>query len=69
MSSQLSPTGLVWKNLSGRRLRTLEHAWMQVYTSSGTDFAVIPRTILNTSLDGLARKKLKVLPNWSKLYR
>jgi hypothetical protein len=42
---------------------------MQVYTSSGTDFAVIPRTILNTSLDGLARKKLKVLPNWSKLYR
>src|ERR1700758_1322887 len=85
MSSRLSLTGFVWKNLLRRRLRTLltlcgigmaigafvglfgfsnafEHAWLQIYSSSGTDIAVIQQTFLNTSLDESAGKKLKALP-------
>lgn len=85
MSSQLSLTGFVWKNLFRRRLRTLltlcgigmaigafvglvgfsnafEHAWLQSYSSSGTDLAVIQRTFLNTSLDESGGQKLEALP-------
>jgi putative ABC transport system permease protein len=39
-----------------------EHAWLQIYSSSGTDIAVIQKTFLNTSLDESAGKKLKALP-------
>ncbi|MGA7243519.1 MAG: ABC transporter permease, partial [Terracidiphilus sp.] len=39
-----------------------EHAWLQIYSSSGTDIAVIQQTFLNTSLDESAGQKLKALP-------
>jgi putative ABC transport system permease protein len=85
MTSQLSFTGFVWKNLWRRRLRTLltlcgigmaigafvglvgfsrafEHEWLRIYTSSGTDIAVIQQTFLNTSVDESAAEKVKALP-------
>jgi putative ABC transport system permease protein len=39
-----------------------EHEWLRIYTSSGTDIAVIQQTFLNTSLDESAGAKLKALP-------
>jgi putative ABC transport system permease protein len=85
MTSQLSFTGFVWKNLWRRRLRTLltlcgigmaigafvglvgfssafEHEWGRIYSSSGTDIAVIQQTFLNTSMDESAVTKLRSLP-------
>ena len=85
MTSQLSFTGFVWKNLWRRRLRTLltlcgigmaigafvglvgfsrafEDEWLRIYTSSGTDIAVIQQTFLNTSVDESAGATLKALP-------
>jgi len=85
MTSQLSFTGFVWKNLGRRRLRTLltlcgigmaigafvvlvgfsnafEHEWLRIYSSSGTDIAVIQQTFLDTSVDESAVAKLQALP-------
>src|SRR5277367_2480403 len=39
-----------------------EHEWLRIYTSSGTDIAVIQQTFLNTSVDESAAEKLKALP-------
>ena len=39
-----------------------EHEWMRIYSSSGTDIAVIQQTFLNTSLDESDEAKLKALP-------
>ncbi len=39
-----------------------EQAWLRIYTSSGTDIAVIQQTFLNTSLDESAVAKIKALP-------
>lgn len=39
-----------------------EHEWLRIYTSSGTDIAVIQRTFLNTSLDESVTSRLKALP-------
>jgi putative ABC transport system permease protein len=39
-----------------------EQAWLRIYSSSGTDIAVIQGTFLNTSLDESAAAKLKALP-------
>jgi len=41
--------------------RAFEHEWMRIYSSSGTDFAVIEGTFLSTSLDESAVAKLKAL--------
>jgi putative ABC transport system permease protein len=42
--------------------RAFEHEWLRLYTSSGTDIAVIQQTFLNTSLDESAAEELKALP-------
>ncbi|MGA2754446.1 MAG: ABC transporter permease [Terracidiphilus sp.] len=42
--------------------RSLEQQWMQIYSSSRTDIAVIHGTFLNTSLDESATDKVKALP-------
>ena len=42
--------------------RSFEQQWMQIYSSSGTDIAVIHGTFLNTSLDQSATDKLRKLP-------
>jgi len=39
-----------------------EHEWLRIYTTSGTDIAVIQQTFLNTSLDESAETKVKALP-------
>ena len=39
-----------------------ENAWLRIYSSSGTDMAVIQQTFLNTSLDESAGKTLNSLP-------
>jgi putative ABC transport system permease protein len=39
-----------------------EQAWMRLYTSSGTDIAIIQQTFLNTSLDESDTAKVKALP-------
>jgi putative ABC transport system permease protein len=39
-----------------------EQAWLRLYTSSGTDIAVIQQTFLNTSLDETSTAKVKALP-------
>jgi len=39
-----------------------ERAWLRIYSSSGTDLAVIQQTFLNTSLDESAGQRLKTLP-------
>lgn len=39
-----------------------EQAWMRIYSSSGTDIAVIQQTFLSTSLDESLDAKLKALP-------
>ena len=42
--------------------RAFEHEWMRIYSSSGTDIAVIQQTFLSTSLDESAADKVKALP-------
>jgi putative ABC transport system permease protein len=42
--------------------RSFEQQWMQIYSSSGIDIAVIHGTFLNTSLDESATGKLRSLP-------
>jgi putative ABC transport system permease protein len=39
-----------------------EHEWLRIYSSSGTDIAVIQQTFLSTSIDESAGAKLKALP-------
>jgi putative ABC transport system permease protein len=39
-----------------------EQAWLRIYSSSGTDIAVIRQTFLNTSVDEGAEATLKALP-------
>jgi len=39
-----------------------ENEWLRIYSSSGTDIAVIQRTFLNTSLDESSGATLKALP-------
>jgi putative ABC transport system permease protein len=39
-----------------------EHEWLRIYTSSGTDIAVIQQTFLNTSLDESVTSRLKAVP-------
>src|SRR5258708_27463759 len=41
----------------------IEQQWLRIYTSSGTDIAVIQGTFLNTSLDESTTAKLKDLPD------
>ncbi|MGO8934026.1 MAG: ABC transporter permease [Terracidiphilus sp.] len=42
--------------------RSFEHQWMQIYSSSRTDIAVIRGTFLNTSLDESVTDKLRIIP-------
>jgi putative ABC transport system permease protein len=42
--------------------RAFEQQWMRIYSSSGTDIAVIHQTFLNTSVDEAAAARLKNLP-------
>jgi putative ABC transport system permease protein len=42
--------------------RGFEQQWMRLYSSSGTDIAVIEGTFLNTSLDESAADKISALP-------
>jgi putative ABC transport system permease protein len=42
--------------------RSFEQQWLQIYSSSRTDIAVIHGTFLNTSLDESATDKVKALP-------
>ena len=42
--------------------RSFEQQWMEIYSSSGIDLAVIRGTFLNTSLDQSAAGKLRSLP-------
>jgi putative ABC transport system permease protein len=39
-----------------------EHEWLRIYSSSGTDIAVIQQTFLSSSMDESAAAKLKTLP-------
>ncbi|MGA2169221.1 MAG: ABC transporter permease [Terracidiphilus sp.] len=39
-----------------------EQAWLRIYTSSGTDIAIIQQTFLSTSLDESVAAKVKTLP-------
>ena len=39
-----------------------EHEWMRIYSSGGTDIAVIQQTFLGTSVDESVVAKLKALP-------
>jgi len=41
--------------------RAFEHEWLRIYTSSGTDIAVIQQTFLNTSVDESAAETVKRL--------
>lgn len=42
--------------------RSFEHEWMRLYTSSGTDIAVIEKTFVNTSVDESLGAKIRALP-------
>jgi putative ABC transport system permease protein len=42
--------------------RAFEQAWLRLYTSSGTDIAVIQQTFLSTSMDESAVTTIKKLP-------
>ena len=42
--------------------RAFEQEWLRIYSSSGTDIAVIQETFLNTSVDESAAATLKALP-------
>lgn len=43
--------------------RAFEQAWLRLYTSSGTDIAVIQQTFLSTSLDQSVVATIKTLPS------
>jgi putative ABC transport system permease protein len=43
--------------------RAFEQAWLKLYSSSGTDIAVIQETFLSTSLDESAAEKINTLPD------
>jgi putative ABC transport system permease protein len=42
--------------------RAFEQSWMRIYSSSGTDIAVIQETFLSTSMDESVGDKLRTLP-------
>ena len=42
--------------------RSFEQAWRQMYSSSGTDIAVVAQTFLNTSVDQALGEKLRKMP-------
>jgi putative ABC transport system permease protein len=42
--------------------RSFEHEWMRLYSSSGTDIAVVEKTFLNASVDESLVVKLRTLP-------
>ncbi|MGA3081441.1 MAG: FtsX-like permease family protein [Terracidiphilus sp.] len=42
--------------------RSFEHEWMRLYSSSGTDIAVVEKTFLNASVDESLIVKLRTLP-------
>jgi putative ABC transport system permease protein len=42
--------------------RSFEHEWMRLYSSGGTDIAVVEKTFLNASIDESLVGKLRVLP-------
>ena len=42
--------------------RGFEHAWLEMYESSGTDLAVVQRTFMNTTVNQAAEGTLRSLP-------
>jgi putative ABC transport system permease protein len=42
--------------------RAFEHEWLRLYSSSGTDIAVVQQTFLNTTVDESNGPKLRALP-------
>src|ERR1700684_1561347 len=42
--------------------RSFEHEWLRLYSSSGTDIAVVEKTFLNTSVDESLGAKIRALP-------
>jgi len=42
--------------------RSFEHEWLRLYSTTGTDIAVVERTFLNTSVDESLGVKLRALP-------
>jgi len=42
--------------------RGFEHAWLEMYESSGTDLAVVQRTFMNTTVNQAAESTLRELP-------
>ncbi|MGA2216541.1 MAG: FtsX-like permease family protein [Terracidiphilus sp.] len=42
--------------------RSFEHEWLRLYSSSGTDIAVVERNFLNTSVDASLVSKLATVP-------
>jgi putative ABC transport system permease protein len=42
--------------------RAFEHEWLRMYSSSGTDIAVVEKTFLNTSVDESLEGKLSTVP-------
>jgi putative ABC transport system permease protein len=42
--------------------RSFEHEWLRLYSSSGTDIAVVDKTFLNTSVDASIEGKLAAVP-------
>jgi len=42
--------------------RSFEHEWFRLYSSSGTDIAVVQRTFLNTTVDESLVTRLRALP-------
>jgi len=42
--------------------RSFEHEWLRLYSSSGTDIAVVEKTFLNTSVDASIEGKLSAVP-------
>ncbi|MGA9063041.1 MAG: FtsX-like permease family protein [Terracidiphilus sp.] len=43
--------------------RAFEHEWMRLYTSSGTDIAVVETNFLNTSLDQSIGPRIRAVPD------
>jgi putative ABC transport system permease protein len=42
--------------------RSFEHEWLRLYSSSGTDIAVVQKTFLNPSVDESIEPKLNAVP-------
>ena len=42
--------------------RGFEHEWLRLYSSSGTDIAVVEKTFLNTSVDASLEGQLRAVP-------